>query len=171
MSFIIEQTIDTPYIQLENGLIKISGRSMPENVLKFYGNVRKWIENYAKNPIDLTIIELDLSYTNSSSIKQINDLLKILNEKYLEGFKMKVLWKYEEGDDSALEVGHDLAYMIDIPFEYIRIETQIKQKSRIKVKNKITGKIGEISQKYWDTIVRNGHEKDFELIERINVEK
>lgn len=168
MSYIIEQTADTPYIQLEEGLIKLSGRSMPENVLKFYKNVKEWVEEYAQNPADFTKIDLNLSYTNSSSIKQINDLLKVLNAKFLEGYKMKIYWTYEEGDESALEVGNDLESMIDIPFEYIIHETQIKQRTRIKVKNKITGKVGEISQRYWDTIVRNGHEKDFELLEKIN---
>ena len=166
MSLIIEQTFDTPYIQLEEGLIKMIGRSMPENVRKFYKQVKDWIEEYANNPAEFTKIELSLSYTNSSSIKQINDLLKILNQKFQEGSKMKVTWTYEEGDDSALEVGHDLESMIDIPFEYIIIETEVKQRNRIKVKNKITGKVGEISQRYWDTIVRNGHEKDFELLEK-----
>ncbi len=164
MSFIVEQTFDTPYIQLENGLIKMTGRSMPENVRKFYKQVKEWVENYAKEPADFTTIDLSLSYTNSSSIKQINDLLKILNEKFLEGYQMKVIWTYEEGDDSAFEVGSDLESITDIPFEYIVIETQAKQRTRIKVKNKITGKEGEISQRYWDTIVRNGHEKDFELL-------
>lgn len=117
-----------------------------------------------KRTCRFTTIDLSLSYTNSSSIKQINDLLKILNEKFLEGYQMKVIWTYEEGDDSAFEVGSDLESITDIPFEYIVIETQAKQRTRIKVKNKITGKEGEISQRYWDTIVRNGHEKDFELL-------
>lgn len=53
MSFIVEQTFDTPYIQLENGLIKMTGRSMPENVRKFYKQVKEWVENYAKEPADL----------------------------------------------------------------------------------------------------------------------
>lgn len=164
MSLTIEQTVDTPYIRLEKGLIKMTGRSMPENVRKFYKNVKDWVEDYAKEPAEFTQIELHLSYTNSSSIKQINDLLKVLNKKFSEGFDMKVFWTYEEGDDSALEVGNDLDSMTDIPFEYIEIESQIKQRTRIKVKNKITGKEGEISQRYWETIVRNGHQKDFELL-------
>ena len=167
MSLTIEQTLDTPYIHLENGLIKMDGRSMPENVLKFYSPIKKWIEEYVENPTKFTNIDLSLTYTNSSSNKQINDLLKILNNKFLDGFDMKVTWTYEEGDDSALEVGNDLEEMLDIPFEYIIIETLIKQRTRLKVKNKLTGKVGEISQRYWDTIVRNGHEKDFELLEEI----
>ena len=164
MSLIIEQTLDTPYIFLDKGLIKFEGRSMPENVLKFYDPVKKWLDNYIKNPADFTKIDLYFTYINSASIKQINDFLNILNAKFLEGFDMKVIWTYEEDDDDALETGNDVESMIDIPFEYIVKKTIAKQKRRLKVKNKITGKIGEISLRYWETIKRNGHEKDFELL-------
>jgi len=167
MSLEIEKTLDTPYVFLENGLIKIEGRSMPENVLKFYGPIKDWLVKYLKKPADFTTIELCLPYTNSASIKQINDFLLILNDSYLEGHDMKILWTYEEDDDSVYDVGVDFEAMLDIPFEYIVTKTLAKQKIRLKVKNKITGKIGEISQKYWETIIRNGHEKDFELLEEI----
>jgi hypothetical protein len=80
---------------------------------------------------------------------------------------MKIYWTYEEDDDTVQEIGTDLESMIDIPFEYIVKETQIKERTRIKVKNKLTGKVGEISLKYWETIKRNGHEKDFELLEKL----
>ena len=167
MSLTLKKTHDTPYIHLKEGLIEIKGRLMPENVLKFFSPVKKWIEKYSKNPDDFTKIDLFLPYVNSSSIKQINDLLKILNLKYNEGCDMKIFWTYEEGDDSALEIGNDLESMLNIPFEYNILETEAKNQTRIKVKNKITGKIGEISRKYWETIKRTGHEKDFELLEKI----
>ena len=167
MSLTLKKTHDTPYIHLEEGLIEIKGRSMPENVLKFYSPVKAWIEKYSENPAEFTKIDLFLPYVNSSSIKHINDLLKILKLKYDEGCDMKIFWTYEEGDDSALETGNDLESMLNIPFEYIILEIEARNRTRIKVKNKITGKVGEISQRYWETIKRTGHEKDFELLEKI----
>jgi len=166
MCLIFEKTIDTPYIKLERGHIEIKGRSMPENVLKFYKPIKEWIENYINNPAEFTNIDFYLPYANSSSIKQINDFLKVLNKKYKEGFDMKVYWTYEEGDENAEDIGNDLESLIDIPFEYIVTDVQKKQKLRLKVKNLKTGKIGEISQRYWETIIRNGHEKDFEVLEQ-----
>jgi hypothetical protein len=164
MSLQIKKTFDTPFIFLDKGLIKIEGRSMPEHVSKFFAPVKEWLDTYLENPADFTKIDLDLPYTNSSSIKQINDLLRILNTKFLEGSDMKVYWTYEENDESMQETGKDLESMIDIPFEYIVTKTENDQKIRVKVKNNITGKTGEISQRYWETIKRNGHEKDFELL-------
>jgi hypothetical protein len=165
MSLTIEQNLDTPYIHLEKGLIEISGRLMPENVLIFFNPVDNWILKYLDNPAPFTQIILSLSYINSCSTKHLSDLLKALDNKYLEGHDMKINYTYEEGDESALEVGKDLESLLNIPFEFNLTETNVKSQKRLKVKNRITGKVGEISQKYWEAIKRNGHEKDFELIE------
>jgi hypothetical protein len=167
MSLIIEKTFDTPYISLEDGLIKMEGLLMPENILVFFKSVDKWINDYVNSPADFTKLDFEFSYVNSCSTKHICDTLRLFNKKYLEGFDMKIFWTYEEGDDTVQEIGTDLQSMIDIPFEFIVKETQIKERTRIKVKNKLTGKVGEISLKYWETIKRNGHEKDFELLEKI----
>lgn len=169
MSLIIEKSIDTPYIHLENGLIRIEGQLMPENILIFFKSVDNWIKNYLKNPEDFTEIDLNLSYLNSCSTKHLCDILKLFNLKFLEGYNMKIYWTYEEGDETVQEIGNDLESMVKIPFEYIVKESHVKERKRIKVKNKLTGKTGEISLKYWETIKRNGHEKDFELLETISL--
>ena len=169
MSFTVEQSLDTPFVYLESGLIEMKGRSMPENVLVFYKPIDNWIKNYVKNPASSTKIDLQLSYLNTCSTKHLCDLLKLLNNKYVEGFDMKIYWTYEEGDDILFEIGNDLESIVKIPFEYIVTETLIKERTRLKVKNKLTGKTGEISVKYWETIKRNGHERDFELLEKINI--
>ena len=166
MSLTVEQQLDTPYVHLEKGLIEISGRLMPENVLIFFNPIDNWILRYLKNPATFTQINLSLSYINSCSTKHLSDLLKALDNKYQEGYDMKVTYTYEEGDESALEVGQDLKSLLDIPFEFIQTELNVKSQQRLKVRNCITGKVGEISQKYWETIKRNGHEKDFELLEK-----
>lgn len=166
MNLLIKKTIESPYIYLENGLIMMEGRLMPENILIFFKSVDKWINTYLEKPAAFTKIDFNFSYLNSCSTKHICDILKLLNQKYLEGFDMKVYWTYEEGDDTVQEIGEDLKSMITIPFEYIVKETKVKEQVRLKVKNNLTGKVGEISTKYWETIKRNGHERDFELLEK-----
>ncbi|MFO7827557.1 MAG: DUF1987 domain-containing protein [Bacteroidales bacterium] len=165
MSLTIKQNLDTPYVHLEKGLIEITGRLLPENVLIFFNPIDNWIKKYLEKPSDFTKIDLSLSYINSCSTKHLSDLLKTLDSKYLQGFDMKVVWTYEDGDESSLEIGHDLESMLNIPFEFKVTDTNMKYQKRLKVKNLNTGKIGEISQKYWEAIKRNGYEKDFELIE------
>jgi len=165
MNLLIEKTNDTPLVQLESGLIKIDGRSMPENVLIFFDPITTWMKKYVENPADFTKIELNLTYTNSCSIKIIGDLLRMLDDKFRKGSDMKIYWTYEQNDESAKETGHEFESMLKIPFEYIETETEIRNKKRILVKNLLTGKTGEISYRYWETIKGNGHDKDFEVLE------
>jgi len=167
MNLIFEKSLDTPYIKLEDGSIHMEGRLMPENTILFFKPVEEWIAKYLKTPAKFTKIDLDLSYLNSCSTKKLCDILKVFNKKYLEGFDMKVYWTYEEDDDTVQEIGDDLMSVLDIPFEYIIKNSEVKSKKRLRVKNKLTGKTGEISLKYWETIKRNGHERDFELLETI----
>jgi hypothetical protein len=145
----------------------MEGQLMPENIILFFKPVEEWINKYLKKPANYTKIDLNLSYLNSCSTKRLCDMLRLFNKQYLKGYDMKVLWTYEEGDDTVQEIGDDLKSMIDIPFEYIIQEVEVKQKKRLKVKNKLTGRVGEISLRYWETIKRNGHERDFELLETI----
>ncbi|MGC9374684.1 MAG: DUF1987 domain-containing protein [Bacteroidales bacterium] len=166
MSLTIEQKLDTPYVHLEKGLIEISGRLLPENVLIFFNPIDNWIIKYLDRPASFTQINLSLMYINSCSTKHLSDLLKALDNKYQEGYDMKITYTYEEGDETALEVGHDLESLLNIPFEFIQTESNLKSQKRIKIKNLSTGKVVEISQKYWEAIKRNGHEKDFELLEK-----
>lgn len=168
MSLELEQSIDTPYVFLEEGLVRMEGRLMPENIRLFIKPVEDWISEYLENPADFTKIDLEFSYLNSCSTKKICDLLKQFDQKFQVGFNMKIFWTYEEGDETVQEIGDDLKSMIKIPFEFKMKEVQIKERKRLKVKNKITGKTGEISLKYWETIKRNGHERDFELLETVN---
>ena len=165
MSLIIEKTNDTPFIHLESGNIIIHGRSMPENVLIFFEPITAWMKKYVENPAEFTKIDLYLTYTNSCSIKIISDLLRLLDQRFRKGSDMKIYWTYEQNDESAKETGYELESILKIPFEFIEIETEIRSKKRILVKNLLTGKTGEISLRYWETIKGNGHDKDFQILE------
>ena len=161
----IAKSNDTPLVLLESGHIKLHGRSMPENVLIFFEPITDWMKRYTENPAAFTNIDLYLTYANSCSIKIITDLLRMLDSKYRQGFDMKIAWTYEQNDESAKETGLELESMLKIPFDHIEIETETKSKKRILVKNLLTGKTGEISQMYWETIKGNGHDKDFEILD------
>ena len=167
MELRIKGTEDTPHIHFRPGHILIEGRSMPENVLIFYQPIVEWVENYIKNPEPFTKIDVHLIYTNSCSIKYINDILRIFERGCDADHKMEVNWIYEAGDESVHEIGTDMSSVINIPFKYIEKEVPYQEKKRLKVKNLLTGKIGEISMRYWETIKRNGHAKDFEILEKI----
>src|SRR5687767_955381 len=76
----LEGTEDTPKIILDkkNGIMEISGRSLPEDSTEFYKPVLDWIENYANDPNSSTVFVFKLEYFNTASSKLILDLLYAL---------------------------------------------------------------------------------------------
>lgn len=165
-NILIDKTIDTPYVRFEPGYIEIEGRSIPENVHNFYHPLYLWVEEYIKKPEKFTKITISIEYTNSSSTKYINDIIQMLGTAYNEKHDMKVFWKYEEDDETILQIGEDLSSILDIPFKFIEYEEIRKQIDKIKVKRIETGEIITITHRFWETIKRNGHEDEYIILEQ-----
>lgn len=165
MGLIIEATEDTPLVKLdETGYILIEGRSLPENVALFYKPIFKWIEEYVKTPADNTSVKIFLTYYNSSSFKCINDILYKLREIH-PGHSINIDWLYEEDDQSIYETGLEFKKELGIPLKIIEQPVIEEKKEKLKIKSKKTGKSFEVTREYWNLIVRNGHEKDFDIIQ------
>lgn len=117
----IESTEDSPQIILdrESNILEISGRSLPEDVNTFYEPMMSWIEEYAKDPLDVTVFSFKLTYFNTASSKIILDILTHFEEMIEEGHKVMVRWHYLEEDEDMLEAGEEYSEMVDVPFEMV----------------------------------------------------
>ena len=117
----IESTEDSPQIILEreSNIMEISGRSLPEDVNTFYEPMMSWIEEYAKDPLDVTVFSFKLTYFNTASSKIILDILTHFEEMIEEGHKVMVRWHYPEEDEDMLEAGEEYSEMVDVPFEMV----------------------------------------------------
>ena len=71
-------------------------------------------------PKDITEVNVQLEYFNTSSSKCILDVFKKLET--LSGTEVKVNWYYEEDDEDMLEAGEDYQAIIDLPFKMIEVE-------------------------------------------------
>ncbi|SRR5690554_5441415 len=113
----LEGTEDTPEIILDqtNGVMEISGRSLPEDSTEFYKPILDWIGAYAKDPNPTTTFVFRLEYFNTSSSKLILDLLYALED--IPG--IKVQWHFQEDDEDMEEAGEEFSELVDIPFEFI----------------------------------------------------
>lgn len=115
-----ESTEKTPEVKfiLEEGLMEIKGRSIPENSLKFYEELLDWVEHYSKIAQDVTNVNIQLEYFNTSSSKCLLDLFK-----KMENIKktININWYYEEDDEDMLEAGEDYDAIISIPFKMIEV--------------------------------------------------
>ncbi len=113
---IINATELGPEIILETkGSIKITGKSRMEDASSYYKGTHEWVVEYFKNNNNPITVELNLSYFNSSSAKQ---LLKLLMDIDSNGTG-KVIWIYPANNDTLLERGQELEIMVDLPFEYV----------------------------------------------------
>ncbi len=113
---IIEETRFTPavYFEQDNKLLVISGRSIPENPEKIYGKIQDWIENYLNNNDDLDI-DIRFDYLNSGSSKYLFYIIKHLSSLQKKNKNIKVVWYYEEDDESMQELGEYISAAFDIP--------------------------------------------------------
>ncbi len=123
----IKATEKTPeiVIKVNEGYVKIEGRSLPENVRSFYYPIvqdfNRIIEHWKKES-DLEDFEfhVKLGYFNSSSAKFILDLLMAFATIEPESYKQtKIYWYYEEEDIDMKEAGIQIADLLNKEFEYV----------------------------------------------------
>lgn len=117
----IEGTTKTPTIEFDNasGTLVIKGRSIPENSIDFYKPLVDWIDVYSSDPKDVTTLNVQLEYFNTSSSKCILDVFKKLEKIKESGRDVRVNWHYEQDDEDMLEAGEDYDAIINIDFEMV----------------------------------------------------
>jgi hypothetical protein len=118
----ISPTKNTPEIILNpEGIIRIKGRSIHENVTEFFSPVEDWVSGYINMPAEVTCVDLNLEYFNSASAKVFIHLLQKITYVSLKHKKFIFNWYYEEGDEDILERGEYFASVLDVPFNFIKI--------------------------------------------------
>ncbi|MBK9283796.1 MAG: DUF1987 family protein [Sphingobacteriaceae bacterium] len=93
----IGATEDTPevFLSADGSKMLVSGMSMPENAFEFYDPIEKKSTEVLSKLQNTTTLEIQLSYMNSTSNKQI---LKLINQIFKIHSALKVIWKYESSD-------------------------------------------------------------------------
>jgi hypothetical protein len=112
----LKETITTPYVLLDadEGVIRIEGRSIPENVIDFYHPILNWIDRYAKEPCGNTTVFFKLEYFNTSSSKRIFDIMKKVETiQSLDRKRVTINWYYEEDDEDIYFAGNDYKALIN----------------------------------------------------------
>lgn len=117
----ITGTDDCPDVILdkEKAIFQLSGKSLPEDVSSFYAPLLKWLEEYAKNPLEKTSFNIKLHYFNTASSKLILDIFMLLETMKENGKSVEVNWFYPDYDEDMKEAGIEYSEMVEIPFNYI----------------------------------------------------
>lgn len=118
----IAPTKNSPEIILSpDGMIKIIGRSIHENVAEFFASVNDWITEYIEVPAEVTCVDMNLEYFNSASAKVFIHLLEQLKHVTLKNKRYIFNWYYEDGDEDILERGEYFSSILDASFNFIKL--------------------------------------------------
>jgi len=114
----INATDETPFVELnaENKVFKITGRSLPEDARAFYQPISKWFNQYfeeAQSPVNL---EIYLDYFNSSSTKQLVEIIIDLESLKNKKVEVNIVWMYDEDDELMETRGKEIESIVEIPF-------------------------------------------------------
>ena len=117
----IQGTNKTPSIDFnsEQGLLKIMGRSNPEDSKIFYRPLINWVEDYVSQPPDKTTVIIQLEHFNTISSKSLLDLFKRLKTIISTQKEVQVDWYYEKDDEDLLDAGKNYEHITGIPFSMI----------------------------------------------------
>lgn len=121
----IPGTEDTPNIVLDEdtNTLEISGRSIPEDAVRFFQPILDWLQEYSETPKPQTNVVFRLEYFNTASSKLILDMLLMLEELHNNGSEVNVSWYYMEDDEDMYEAGEEYSDLIEVPFELISFDT------------------------------------------------
>lgn len=116
---VIEETHDTPKIILDKstGVFEVSGRSLPENAVKFYAPILTWMEEYIKTPNQATHFEFKLDYFNSASTKKVFEIIIVLEKLSQKNQSVVVSWYHTKEDELIKNRGLEIKEMVELPFE------------------------------------------------------
>ncbi|MBK7382240.1 MAG: DUF1987 domain-containing protein [Flavobacteriales bacterium] len=120
--FRLEGTQKTPTVHLDptQGLLTISGSSIPENADRFYTPVFDAVERYCAQPASRTTVVISLNYFNTSSAKYLLDLLKRLEDMHAAGTsKLLLEWHHSPRDLDMAEAGRDYRALLEFPVKLV----------------------------------------------------
>jgi hypothetical protein len=120
--YFIDATEDSPSILFDGdkGLIEIKGRSLPENATACYTQLYQRVKEYAISPKGITTFNFRLGYLNSSSAKKILEVITLLEDLPVQGFKVDLNWYYNTEDEDMHEEGEEFKRMTDLPINLLK---------------------------------------------------
>ncbi len=105
----IEPTKYTPAISFDSGnhVLEIKGMSYPPDIAETYAPFFSWLDAYLSRSSHRFVVNIDLSYLNSSSYRVMLRLFEMLENETKIGREIVVNWIYDAEDDDKLELGEE----------------------------------------------------------------
>jgi hypothetical protein len=116
---IIKPTKTTPYVCFDpfSGNYEISGKSFSGDPNKIFDSIFEWLNNNISCLSHKVELNIKLNYFNSSSIRLILKMLKLLEEQYKSGKEIEIIWYVNDDDDD--NEGVMFSQILDIPIRIV----------------------------------------------------
>ncbi len=106
---------------VNTGVCEISGESYMEDTSLFYLNLTNWIEQYISEIGKPIILNIKLTYFNTSSSKALFDIFATLKTYQLTGTSVTINWYLDKDDIDMNEEVDDFKQEIEIDINKIFI--------------------------------------------------
>jgi len=125
-SFVVNETLKTPefVINYAEGLIRIRGKSIPEDSDRFYKPILEKLDWYVENAPDKTRVTVHFDYFNTTSSKYILKIFRRFEDIYRKYKDITIYWYYEADDLDMMYCGEDYQSILSVPFKLVEIEEQ-----------------------------------------------
>lgn len=120
----IAQSEDTPEVDFnpQTKEMKLSGRSLPEDVTTFYAPVLSWLDELEESGEDAYKFIVNLEYFNTASSKLILDILMRLEDIHSAGSTaVEVVWNYDKRDTDMEEAAEEYSELVEVPFTIVGV--------------------------------------------------
>jgi SiaC family regulatory phosphoprotein len=125
---LVKGTEKTPSINFnsETGKLHIGGRSYSSDAFEFYKPVNDWLNRYIENPKEHTVLEVNVDYFHSVSIKYLTTIIKKIAQLHEAGHSVKVIWLHqadENDEDESFDLGKSIESESRIEFDFVQINS------------------------------------------------
>ena len=114
----LRQTANTPSVSTDRGrgAVAMAGESYPENPFEFFQPLIEWVGEYLDTEPGPLLLELELIYLNTSSIRAMMDIFDRLEDAHAAGREVRVRWTYEPENQRVGELAEEFKEDCSFPF-------------------------------------------------------
>ena len=128
ISLYIEATVSEPFISFSDGILIISGRSIPTNTSRSFNQLIETFYRYSRKPKSKTEIHIELEYINSASNRSLLNLLIVAEHLFKEENEVEVKWYYYDEEEIMLEQGQIFSDLLTLPINFIQKDRKTTSK-------------------------------------------
>ncbi len=114
----ITASANSPFVHFrKTGEMEMSGKIILDQNAEFWSQLFSWIDDYKNVLSSKTMVNLQIDYLNTSSLKELNKFLILITSLKSEDSELNIFWHYNESDIYMKEIGFELSKQSGFNFQ------------------------------------------------------